>query len=180
MEFVEDVSAPSIRQSIGSFLSDQNVSKLMDAGQVVRYHIGEYLFREGQPHGDLYVLLDGIVTLVMTIPGRGPQRILTVGSGELLAWSAMVGSSNHPCNLYRSTPISATTSTTTAPTMTCDAVSATTTTLLRINGQALKDIFNTEPQFGFEFMQWLASGLAKRLTATRLQMLDLFARENPR
>jgi hypothetical protein len=44
----------------------------------------------------------------------------------------------------------------------------------------LRSLFTTEPQLGYEFMLWLAKGVSKRLTATRLQLLDLFAHENRR
>ncbi|MBL8855941.1 MAG: cyclic nucleotide-binding domain-containing protein, partial [Planctomycetaceae bacterium] len=95
MEVTSDVSASAIQQAVGSVISAGNIVKLTNLAQVVRCPPGQYLFREGQAHGELYILLDGKVDLLMTIPGRGPQRILTIGSGELLAWSAMVGGRDH-------------------------------------------------------------------------------------
>jgi CRP/FNR family cyclic AMP-dependent transcriptional regulator len=147
-----------IRLAVGEHLSAIYLDRLIANAEIVHRMPGEYLFREGQTSNELYVLLDGKVDLLMTVPGRGPQRILTVGRGELLAWSAIVGTG----------------------TMTCDAVSAANSSLLQISGERLLPEFAAEPRFGYQFMQWLAVGLTKRLTATRLQLLDLFARESHR
>ncbi|MDP1561648.1 MAG: cyclic nucleotide-binding domain-containing protein [Pirellulaceae bacterium] len=184
-EVVSDIPVGAIRQAVGTAISAENIAKLTNIAQVARCHVGEYLFREGQSHGDLYIMLDGKVDLLMTVPGRGPQRILTVGTGELLAWSAMIGAYGQTngstgSDEHLNTSDGADRDSDPHAVMTCDAVSTTSSTLLRLNGQRLRGLFASEPQLGFEFMLWLAGGVAKRLTATRLQMLDLFARENQR
>lgn len=177
MEVISEVSASAIQQAVGSVISAGNIVKLTNLAQVVRCPPGQYLFREGQAHGELYILLDGKVDLLMTIPGRGPQRILTIGSGELLAWSAMVGGRDHANDLRQTGSEPGATG---DAVMTCDAVATNSSTLLQLNGQQLRSLFTTEPQLGYEFMLWLAKGVSKRLTATRLQLLDLFAHENRR
>lgn len=184
-EVVSDIPGEAIRQAVGMAISAENIAKLLNFAQVARVHAGEYLFREGQSHGDLYIVLDGKVDLLMTVPGRGPQRILTVGTGELLAWSAMIGVYGEPndntgADDRTNASMRADLDFDPNAVMTCDAISTTSSTLLRLNGQRLRRLFSSEPQLGFEFMLWLAGGVAKRLTATRLQMLDLFARENQR
>lgn len=184
-EVVSDIPVEAIQRAVGKAISAENIAKLINMANVARFHAGEFLFREGQSHGDLYIMLDGKVDLLMTVPGRGPQRILTVGTGELLAWSAMIGAYDRPngnmgaadhSNASKSGNLDFDPN----AVMTCDAVSATSSTLLRLHGRRLRRLFESEPQLGFEFMLWLAGGVAKRLTATRLQMLDLFARENER
>ena len=218
MKFAAEVSRHTIQQSIGCHVSEKNLETLLEVSQVSRHRAGEYLFREGEPHGDMYVVLEGKVDLLMTIPGRGARRILTVGSGELLAWSAVVGvprqhdtparpggeadtrmnatprAESRPNDDGKSVsdgahdPLSEAAGVVarvsslpkTLPSMTCDAVCKTDCVLLRLSGPLLGERFSAHPEFGFEFMQWLAAGLAKRLTATRLQLLDLFAHESQR
>lgn len=158
---VEEASSgegTTLRQAIGSHISLAYHDQLSAIARFRKFSCGEYLFREGQSRNELYIVLEGKVDLLMTVPGRGSQRILTVGTGELLAWSAVVGSG----------------------TMTCDAIAATNCSLVYFDAKELRGLFKAEPELGFQFMQWLATGITTRLTATRLQMLDLFAREAKR
>ncbi|MBL8891066.1 MAG: cyclic nucleotide-binding domain-containing protein [Planctomycetaceae bacterium] len=145
----------TLRQAIGSHINIAYCERLLQMASSGEYLCGEYLFREGESRRELYVVLEGKVDLRMTVPGRGSQRLLTVGPGELLAWSAIVGSGN----------------------MTCDGVATTDVVLACFNAHKLESAFTEVPELGFQFMQWLATGVAARLTATRLQMLDLFTHE---
>src|SRR3569623_689264 len=49
------------------------------------------VFREGAPADALYVVISGRIGLDIRVPEHGNVRILTVGPGELLGWSALVG-----------------------------------------------------------------------------------------
>lgn len=142
-----------LEQSIlGEHLSPSNLSAFIEVGRWLERPPGACLFREGDENHDVYFLLAGRVDLSMTVPGRGACRILTVGPGELIAWSAVVGNA----------------------TMTCSAVCLEECRLIAINAAALHVVIAADPQFGYEFMKMMASALSKRLLATRLQLLDLF------
>ena len=75
----------------GDFLSPANLMKLVSIAEFIELQSGQYLFREGQENHKVFVLLEGQLDLTMTVPGRGPTRILTLGPGELVAWSAILG-----------------------------------------------------------------------------------------
>jgi CRP-like cAMP-binding protein len=141
------------RTIFGEHLSSKNLVALMSIAEFVELEAGEYLFREGEENHNVYVLLDGQLDLTMTVPGRGAQRILSLGTGELVAWSAVLGSGI----------------------MTCSAICMQSAQLIAINSKAIESMLQVDHEFGFEFMKMTASALAKRLTATRLQLLDLFA-----
>ena len=64
-------------------LSQVAIVELMAAGHV--------LFREGTQNRNWYLVSSGRVALEMNVPGRGAVRILTLGPGEMVAWSALVG-----------------------------------------------------------------------------------------
>jgi CRP-like cAMP-binding protein len=141
------------RESIlGKFLSPENLQTLTGAAQSIELRRGQVLFREGDFHPWIYVVLTGTVDLVMTVPGRGPCRILSLGQGELVAWSSVLGEAR----------------------MTCDAVCTSEAQVLRWNRDQLIELCQRHPQLGYQFMAMLATALSKRLTATRLQLLDLF------
>jgi CRP/FNR family transcriptional regulator, cyclic AMP receptor protein len=141
------------RESIlGRCLSPENLEILVSAAEPVDLRAGQVLFREGDFHPWIYVVLSGTVDLVMTVPGRGPCRILSLGQGDLVAWSSVLGEAR----------------------MTCDAVCTLDSRSLQWSRDRLVDLCQTHPQLGYEFMSMMATALSKRLTATRLQLLDLF------
>lgn len=139
--------------SFGAALSPRGRTVLRELARPIKLNPGQILFREGVENPFLYVIVQGHVDLAMTVPGRGAVRILTLGPGDVAAWSAVVGDR---C-------------------MTCTAQAVEHTELLAISSEPLNERMARDHEFGFEFMRAIASALAKRLTATRLQMLDLFS-----
>ncbi len=133
-------------------LSAKNREALFSLATRIQRDRGEYLFREGEFDKRVYLLLTGQVDLSMTVPGRGPQRILSVGPGELIAWSSILDDG----------------------TMTCSAVCTKPMEGLAIDCDRLRPLTESNRDLGFEFMRMMAAALAKRLLATRLQLLDLF------
>jgi CRP/FNR family transcriptional regulator, cyclic AMP receptor protein len=141
---------------IGQHLSQQALQQLVDLGEVVDLPSTHVLFREGEENRDLYVLLQGRLDLSMIVPGRGPSRILSLGAGDVVAWSSILGDG----------------------TMTCSATAQEDSQLLSVPAESLRTISEQDDRFGREFMQMLAVCLSKRLLATRLQLLDLFRLPN--
>lgn len=118
---------------------------------------GEIIFDEGDVNPYLYLLLDGQVDLAMKVAGRGMVKILSLGSGDIIAWSAML-----------SMGLS-------AGRMTCRATCMTSCCLIYWSRDHLELVCREHPEFGYHWMRFMATALANRLTATRLQLLDLFA-----
>jgi CRP-like cAMP-binding protein len=113
------------------------------------------IFSEGDPASHCYLILDGSVLLEICGP-TGRTQILTVGEGELLGWSAVLGAGQ----------------------LTATARATTATRAIVLGGQELSSLCEQSPEFGYQFMRCTAMALAKRLTATRLQLLDLYGAEN--
>jgi CRP-like cAMP-binding protein len=83
--------------------------------------------------------------------GRDCHRILTVGPGELLAWSAIIEQ----------------------PRLTANARAITPALLIKISSSKLADLCDQHPAFGYQMMRRAARAMATRLTAARLQLLEL-------
>ena len=86
------------------------------------------------------------------MPTRGGVRILSVGPGDMIAWSALLGDGR----------------------MTASAVAIEDTEVVAIPAADALALSETHPEFGYYLMQRVANALANRLVATRLQLLDLF------
>jgi len=119
---------------------------------------GQVLFREGTLVHDLFLVQTGVFTLDMHVPARGGRvTILTVGPGELLAWSALLGEGS----------------------MTATATAVEESRIITLPGEKLRTLCNVDTGFGYSLMRHLAAALSKRVLATRLQLLDQFAPVGP-
>ena len=150
---MEDAMRDQVAKTIfGTHLSSENLSQLLSQATIIHLSGGEFLFREGERDDRVFLLLDGQVDLAMTVPGRGLVRVLSLGAGEIIAWSSILGDGL----------------------MTCSAVCTKPAALLSVDCEQLRMAIETNQRFGYEFMNMMASALARRLLATRLQLLDLF------
>lgn len=138
---------------VGKYLSKTQIGKIIDASQVIELGTGRFLFREGETNPSIYVMLDGQIDLVMQVRPRGSQRILSLGQGDLVAWSALLGNG----------------------VMTCSALCTRDAKLIAIDARVVRDRIEKDHELGYHFMHMVSMALAHRLTATRLQLLDLFA-----
>ena len=117
----------------------------------------QVLFREGEQNGELFIVGKGSLALEMRVPQRGHTRILTLGPGDLVAWSALLGDGR----------------------MTTSAVAVEASELAAIPAERLLELWERQPRLGYVCMRAVAQAIARRLVGTRLQLLDLFAETAP-
>jgi CRP-like cAMP-binding protein len=143
--------------AFASHFSPHVVQALANLAEETLLPAGAYLFREGEVHPRLYLVCTGRLGLDMHVPGRGSVRILTLEGGDLAAWSALLGEGR----------------------MTASAMALESSRLLGFDGPGLQAACQADPQLGYEIMHGLAKALARRLVATRLQLLDLYMQQPP-
>lgn len=145
---------PDILHEI-QFTAEMHVSavqRFADIAVLRPFARGTVLFREGSRNGDLFLLRSGRVMLEMNVPGRGKLPILTLGPGDMVAWSALLGGGE----------------------MTCTAVTLDDIEAIVVSGDRLLELCDQDHEFGYHLMRRMAAALSRRLLATRLQLLDLF------
>jgi CRP-like cAMP-binding protein len=108
----------------------------------------DVIFYEGEAARDVYLVLEGDVALEMNVPDRGVFRVHTVGAGELLGWSPVLGSGG----------------------MTATARALTRCRLAALDAAKIRALSEQAPQFGVDFFRRTAAALAERLRATRLHL----------
>jgi len=138
-------------------IPDEFLDRLAPVARRVSVAAGGVVFREGDAATSLYLLLDGIVALEICAPAVGCKRILTVESGELLGWSPALGQAR----------------------MTATARALTDVLAIELDAAKCMALCENEPRFGYEFMKRTALALAKRLEATRLQLIDVYGNQMP-
>lgn len=138
-------------------LSEPMLHQLARAAESRIFRAGQVLFHEGAICRELFLLTTGKVQLNMRVPGHGIIPILTVGPGQMVAWSAILGHGE----------------------MTTSALALEDTQAIALPFEKIMELCEQDHDFGYRFMRCLAGELARRLVATRLQLLDLFANESP-
>ena len=135
--------------------SNQLLTELASISQQRTFTSRTVVFRYGEAAQSIFLLREGQVSLEMCAPGIGCRSILTLGPGELLGWSPVLEHSTY---------------TTTARTQSQAA-------LIELSGIQLLELFARRPELGYEFMRLLALAMAKRINATRLQLLNVYDAE---
>jgi CRP-like cAMP-binding protein len=130
----------------------RHLEELAGIARIEEYEEGDVLFTEGQQVESVYLLISGEVALEISASGIRPQHVLTVGRGESLGWSALLGRRRRTATAKATEP----------------------TTLIRIDGQQLTDLCQHNPRLGYEIMRQTAAALADRLNAMRLRFLGVY------
>jgi len=139
-------------------MQQPHLQQLAGIAEEVNFPAGTLIFHEGDPATHVYLIVAGSISLEICAPGVGCRRILTVGDGELLGWSPVLEQAR----------------------LTATARTQAATRAVKINGPRLLALCEQDPRFGYEFMRRAALALAKRLSATRLQLLNVYGSEMPR
>lgn len=134
-------------------LPEADVAKLTELTFEVRFQPEQIIFREGDPSSFFYLVITGHIALELLAPGR-VFRIETVGDGEDLGWSSLLESVNKQFQARCLEP----------------------TRALAFDGPRLIALCEKDPGFGFRLMRKVVATVADRLRATRLQLLDVYAK----
>lgn len=139
----------------GAGLSPEAIARLAAIAEVRQVQPGTDLTREGQVTEAFSIVLSGRVALRTLVPERGMVTILTVEPGDVLGWSAIVPP-------HRGTSTS---------------VAIEPVTLLELSGERLRALLRADHALAASVYPRVLQAVARRLAATRFQLLDLFARE---
>lgn len=138
-------------------LSPGDLDKLADIAQLHTVPAGTVIYQEGQLCDDVHVVSSGLIGLDMCMPRQGCTRILTVGPGELLGWSALLAEGR----------------------MSVRATATSDSTLIGLPARQLRQLCDDDHDIGYAVMQQISQALSRRLLSTRLQMLDMFRETQP-
>jgi CRP/FNR family cyclic AMP-dependent transcriptional regulator len=136
-------------------LEPKHLEKLASIAKDVPFAEGETIFHEGDLDDEVYLIQEGQVAVEIHVPGRGRVTILTVGPGQLLAWSSLFPPQHKTATGRALSP----------------------TRAISMNGVQLREACEKDHDLGYAVAWHLAGVIAERLKATRLQLLDMFAPE---
>lgn len=133
-------------------LDERFLSLVCGCAKNVRFEVGQYLFHQGEPANEFYLLRHGHVALEIAAPGRGALTFATLGEGEVVGASWLI-----PPYRWR-----------------YDARAVELTRAIAIDGGCLRGKCESDHDLGYEVLKRVVSILVERLQATRLQILDVY------
>ena len=133
-------------------LSPEACARLATLGTMTSFAEGQVLVHEGATCTTLGVVVDGRIALRIRLPGGHDRTILTVEPGDVFGWSAIL-------------PPSVATST---------GIAVVPTRAVMFDGERLREAFATDCDLAAAIYSRLLVTVARRLVATRTQLLDLY------
>ena len=139
-------------------IAKKHLERVATISKIEEFPAHHDIFHENESARDIYFVINGRVSLAVCTPHAGCRQLMEVGPGELMGWSPLVG----------------------RPLLSDTARTLTPTTVITIDGQKILKLCAEDPEFGFEFMHRVAKTLSTRMSAIRLQLLQLGAPLLPR
>ncbi len=118
----------------------------------VRFEAGQYLFHEGDPADQIYLLRHGRVALEMAAPGRNAVTFQTLGEGEIVGISWLIPPYHWSYDARALERIRA----------------------ISLDAACLRNKCEADHDFGYDMMKRFVPVLVERLHATRMQILDVY------
>lgn len=134
-------------------LGPQQLQKLAAMAAEAEFSEGDVIFREGDIGDTLYLVREGRVGVDMHVPGRGNVRIASVEPGQLLGWSALFAPMRKTATARVLAP----------------------TRAITLDAQALRRLCMDDRDLGCPIGWGVAGVIARRLKATRVQLLDIYS-----
>lgn len=117
-----------------------------------RFKAEEYLFHEGEPADEFFLIREGAVALETCAAGQASAVMLTLGEGDLVgvSWLLPPYRWNHDARALRMTRA------------------------IGIDCRCLRTKCEADHDLGYHIMQRLMAAAVRRLQLTRLQILDVY------
>ncbi len=148
--------AESIRATwFGSDLAEPSLERLAAIAREYETPARTRLLREGDDTKELSILVDGRIALTEHVAGRGSVTLMSAEPGDVFGWSAIIPP-------YRAT---------------ATVVSLEPVKVIAIEAEALRQELKSDCVLAAGVYPRLAEALARRLEATRQQLLDVYGSE---
>jgi CRP-like cAMP-binding protein len=139
-----------------SGMADHHLHALVSCAKNVRFADGDFLCREGERADQFYLIREGEVALEIRLPERGGIRADTLGTDDILGWSWIIA----PYVWHY------------------DARAMGVVRALVLDAKCLRNKGEEDHDLGYELLKRFAPLIEQRLTATRLQLLDIYGRSS--
>lgn len=134
-------------------LSDDYISLVAGCAKNVVFDPNQVVFRIGDKADKFYLIRNGRMAVEVYGQASEPVMIQTVDEGDVLGWSWLF-----PPHRWQ-----------------FDARALEVTRAIALDGECLRGKCEADHDLGYELMKRFSALITERLTATRIQLLDLYA-----
>jgi CRP-like cAMP-binding protein len=131
------------------------VEAVSEASRQQTFDEGDWVFKQGEPAGYLYILEEGRVRLMLGERGALAKTVRT--PGDVFGWSSVVGPAAY----------------------TASAQCLTATRVTRIGGEKMNQLLEQDAEQGLEFYRRLAGLIRRRLLDSYRMLLSLDPEKRP-
>lgn len=149
---IETLEKPIAEHPLFKGLDPDFLTLVTGCAKNVRFEAGQYLFHEGDPSEEIYLVRFGQVALEVSAPGQGTLNYFTTGPGEVIGLSWLVPP-------YR---------------WTHDARATELVRAISLDANCLRNKCEADHDLGYEVMKRFTPFLVDELHSARLQMLDVY------
>ncbi len=151
---IESLEKVLVQHPFVEGLKPEHISLIVGCAKNVVFEPGKYLFKEGEDANSFYIIRSGKVALEVYSPEKGSIIIQTLDEGDIIGWSWMV-----PPYQWK-----------------FDARAVELTRVIELDGNCLRSKCEDDQSLGYEIMKRLANVFDNRISAMRMQLLDLFGK----
>lgn len=138
--------------------SAPHLQLVAQCAQLRNYQPQEMLGREGEPSQYFFAILEGHVAIETVHAAAKRMVLMTVHAGDIVGWSWLFPPYEWVFDARAITPVKA----------------------IAFDTKRLRELCEADAVLGFDLMKRLAQVMTSRLKATRLQLIDMYAKEADR
>lgn len=131
-----------------------SISEIIGCASQKTFSRSSTVFLEGEDANHCYIILSGSVDLSIHTHNRGPIVIQTLQQGDVMGWSWLFS----PFIWH------------------FDALAKEKINTIRLDGKMIRKQCKLQPELGYELMKRFSRLIQERLTATRLQLVDMYGK----
>lgn len=152
------VPAESLKNlKVFSAVPEEELLQVAELCEEVKIPTGSVIFRQNDQASDVYVIVEGEVSLVVCDAISACRQIGVARAGELVGWSTVLERRLLTDMACTNTPVTA----------------------LKFDGAELLNFCESHSKFGFELMRMTAFTIAERLSGVRNQLMEVHGSHLP-
>ncbi len=130
--------------------TDEQLSEILKMSSVKEFKVKEIIFEQYDELSELYVLLEGTLSLGISLAKEKRIHLGTIEEGQLFSWSAVFAPYISTAWVMAMTPVK----------------------VIAINSNKLNKAIESDCDFGFKTMAKIAQTISNRLSDTRFQLMN--------
>ena len=133
-------------------LNPEYINRLCECAREESFAANSFIFKTGEPAEDFYIIESGEVAVEIYSPPKGPLTILTLGMNDILGWSWL-----YPPYTWH-----------------FEARANSDVKTYAFDAHKMRHLCHEDYEFGYHFSNCFGKVMLQRLSATRLQLLDVY------